>query len=100
MPMPRLPATHHITMERISAFQVKKNTAASAHRCRATIIKVMPQFTGWEKVLSRLSNEKSFMVNLYCNSIVLRFVENRQLLVKKIPTQCMRKGEGTGAELP
>ena len=33
MPMPRLPATHHITIIRINAFQVKKKMDARAQAC-------------------------------------------------------------------
>jgi hypothetical protein len=85
MPMPRLPATHHITRQRISAFQVKKKTAARAARCRATIIEVTPQFTDSENVLSCFNRENRLMVVIFTvTASAARSVGNRQPLVKKL----------------
>src|SRR5271165_1163215 len=78
MPIPRLPATHHMTMQTISAFQVKKKTAPRAHRCRAIMIAVTPQFTDEEKVLSCFSEENRLIITFYCSIIGCAFVGNRK----------------------
>src|ERR1700740_962241 len=78
MPMPRLPETHHMKTQTSSAFQVKKKTAARAHKWRAIIIRVTPQLTGEEKVLSFFSAVKKPIVSLYCSTVRCAFVENRK----------------------
>ena len=75
--MPRLPATHHMMMQTIRAFQVKKKIAARAHKCRAIMMAVTPQFTDEEKVLSCFSEENKLIVDLYSNRFFCGIVENR-----------------------
>ena len=52
MPMPRLPEIHQSKAVATNAFQVKKNRAATAPRCRRVKTMVESQIIGCVKVLS------------------------------------------------
>src|SRR5579863_10504552 len=52
MPMPRLPATHQRKTAIKTGFHAKKNNAATAPMWKATMKKVVTQFTGCVNVLS------------------------------------------------